>query len=168
MPRAGIALGSNLGDSAAQLEKAAALLADASTPGEPFLRAPIYRTAPVNCPPASPDFLNTVVEIDFGGGPLELLQITQGIERQLGRVPNPVRNAPRPIDVDILYLGDIVFENDSLALPHPRITERLFVLEPLAAIRPDLILPGQTQSVAELRAAANNALRPEDVVKTTD
>lgn len=139
MPRAGIALGSNLGDSAANLRAAAACLREIATPGEPFLQAPAYQTKPLNCPPGSPDFLNTVVEIAFDGSPLELLAITQGIERKLGRVPNATRNAPRVIDVDILYLGDEVFDNGTLVLPHPRMMERQFVLQPLADIRPDLV-----------------------------
>lgn len=139
MARAGIALGSNLGDAAANIALAIARLEAISIPGEPVLKASILRTAPVNCPPGSPDFLNTVVEIAFDGTPRELLSHTQRIERDLGRVPNPVRNAPRVIDVDILYLGDEVHNDGDLVLPHPRMMERDFVLLPLAEIRPDLV-----------------------------
>lgn len=135
MARAGIALGSNLGDSARTIAGAIARLEEIAVPGEPVLRASLHRTAPLNCPPGSPDFLNTVVEIAFDGGPRELLAQTQRIERELGRVPNPVRNAPRVIDLDILYLGDLVYQDDDLTLPHPRMMEREFVMKPLAEIR---------------------------------
>ncbi len=150
MPRAGIALGSNLGDRLAHLRAAHARLRDIATPGAPVLTAPLYQTTPRLCPPGSPDFLNTVVETGFEGGPLELLEMTRAIERELGRVLFDERNAPRPIDVDILYLGETRFDNGTLILPHPRIGERRFVLQPLADIRPDLVLPGHSRTVAEL------------------
>ncbi len=143
--RAGIALGSNLGDRIGNLRAARDLLAGISK--GPVLSASIYQTAPVGCPEGSPDFLNTVIEIDFEGEPLELLALTQGFQKQLGRVDSPIRNAPRVIDIDILYLGDTVFSDDTLELPHPRLTIRRFVLQPLADIRPDLILPGDDLSI---------------------
>lgn len=137
--RAGIALGSNLGDSAALIDEAVSRLIErAAVPGEPVLRAPILRTAPVDCPPGSPDFINTVVEIAYAGQPLELLAITQEIETSLGRVRS-VRNAPRLIDLDLLYLGNILWQDDRLTLPHPRMFTRPFVLGPLSVIRPDLV-----------------------------
>ena len=115
-----------------------------------LLQAPVYQTEPVNCPPDSPDFYNTVVEIGYAGTPHELLDVTQAIEFRLGRVALPERNAPRVIDVDILYFGDERLEDGGiLELPHPRLTSRHFVLQPLADIRPDLILPGDQVSIAE-------------------
>lgn len=152
MPRAGIALGSNLGDRHANLQAALDALRAIATPGEPVLAAPVYQTTPLFCPPGSPDFLNTVVEIAFNGTALELLEKTQAAEAALGRVRGTERNAPRVIDVDLLYFGDEVIEYDALVLPHPRIGERRFVLQPLADIRPELVLPGQTRSVAEMLA----------------
>lgn len=157
MPRAGIALGSNLGDRLARLREACALLRAIATPGEPFVTAPVYQTEPQLCPPGSPDFLNTVVEIEFAGSPLELLEQTRAIERRLGRAGSAERNAPRVIDVDLLYFGDEVRSGRTLELPHPRIGERRFVLQPLAEIRPGLVLPGRTHTVAELLA-----LLPQD------
>jgi 2-amino-4-hydroxy-6-hydroxymethyldihydropteridine diphosphokinase len=77
-----------------------------------------------------------------------LLALTQSFQKQLGRIDSPVRNAPRVIDIDILYLGGITFSNEALELPHPRLKIRRFVLQPLADIRPDLVLPGETQSSA--------------------
>lgn len=152
MPRAGIALGSNLGDRLANLEAARDCLREIATPGEPFLQASNYQTEPLHCPPGSPLFYNSVVEIAFAGDAFELLELTQAIEKKIGRIGTPERNSPRIIDVDLLYFGDQIIDTEALVLPHPRISERRFVLQPLAEIRPELILPGQTRSIAELLA----------------
>ncbi len=147
MPRVGIALGSNLGDRSANLQAAREALRQIATPGEPFLEASDYQTEPQHCPPGSPLFYNSVVEIAWEGNPFDLLEITQSLERELGRTQAPERNAPRVIDVDLLYFGDQMIDTEELVLPHPRIWERLFVLQPLAEIRPNLTLPGQKDSV---------------------
>lgn len=147
--RAGIALGSNLGRRLAHLQEARDLLARLAVPGSSLLKAPVYQTSPVGCPGDSPDFYNTVVEIEFAGTPLELLARTQAIEEKLGRASSPERNAPRIIDVDLLYFGDETLDTDRLVLPHPRLTSRRFVLQPLADIRPDLVLPGDEASIAD-------------------
>ncbi len=150
MPRVGIALGSNLGDRLAHLKVACACLLEIATPSEPFLKASVYETEPRFCPPDSPLFLNSVVEIHVIGTALELLEMTQAIEMKLGREKAPLRNAPRVIDVDLLYFGDDQIDELTLTLPHPRIAERRFVLEPLAEIRNNLILPGKRMSVGEM------------------
>ncbi len=150
MPRAGIALGSNLGERMNNLCAALNALRRITSPGEPVLTAPVYQTEPRFCPPGSPDFLNTVVEIGFVGGPLELLAQTRAIEQQLGRTRGAERNTPRTIDIDLLYLGDEIFEDAELTLPHPLIGERRFVLQPLADIRPELVLPGHTQTISQM------------------
>lgn len=155
MPRAGIALGSNLGDRIYHLRSALDALREIATPGTPVLTAPVYQTEPRFCPPGSPDFLNTVVEIGYDGSPLELLAQTRAIEKQLGRTRGAERNTPRTIDIDLLYLGNDIFEDAELTLPHPRIGERRFVLQPLADIRPELVLPGKSQSVSEILQAIN-------------
>jgi 2-amino-4-hydroxy-6-hydroxymethyldihydropteridine diphosphokinase len=152
MPRAGIALGSNLGDRMGHLRAALDALRQIASPGEPVLTAPVYQTEPHFCQPGSPDFLNTVVEIGFNGSPLELLSRTRTFEKQLGRTRGAERNTPRTIDIDLLYLGDEILDDGELTLPHPRIGERRFVLQPLADIRPELVLPGQSRSVAEMLA----------------
>jgi 2-amino-4-hydroxy-6-hydroxymethyldihydropteridine diphosphokinase len=149
-PRAGIALGSNLGDRLGHLRAAIGCLREIAATGEPVLIAPVYQTEPRFCPPGSPDFHNTVIEIGFDGGALELLEKTQAIEQKLGRVRGPERNAPRTIDIDLLYLGDECIGEGALILPHPRIGERRFVLQPLADIRPDLVLPGAELTVSEM------------------
>jgi 2-amino-4-hydroxy-6-hydroxymethyldihydropteridine diphosphokinase len=150
MPRVGIALGSNLGDRLVHLQAATECLRELATAGEAFLAAPIYQTEPRFCPPGSPPFYNTVVELDYQGDPFSLLDNTRKLERQLGREPKAERNAPRVIDIDLLYCGDIQVDSERLILPHPRICERRFVLQPLADIRPDLILPGQKFGVSTL------------------
>lgn len=142
MARTGIALGSNLGDRAGNLLAALNGLKKIAASDQPVLAAPLYETAPVGCPDDSPAFLNTVVEIDWVGEPLDLLAQTRALESRLGRTPNPVRNAPRIIDIDILYCGDATVDHPDLILPHPRMTERLFVLMPLSEIRPDSIFSG--------------------------
>lgn len=146
--RAGIALGSNLGNRLRHLQDARDLLQGIAEPGS-LLQAPIYQTEPVACPPESPDFYNTVVEIRYAGSAHDLLDATQAIEFRLGRIASPERNAPRVIDVDILYFGDKRIDGGLLDLPHPRLTSRRFVLQPLADIRPDLVLPGDQVSIAE-------------------
>lgn len=144
----GIALGSNLGDRLRHLRDARDQLRAIAGPGI-LLQAPVYRTEPVACPPDSPDFYNTVIEIGFTGSAHDLLDATQAIELRLGRVAVPQRNAPRVIDVDLLYFGDQRIDSGRLDLPHPRLTARRFVLQPLADIRPDLVLPGTHLSIAE-------------------
>ncbi len=150
MPRVGIALGSNLGDRSGNIAAARDCLREIATAGEPFLAASTYQTEPLLCPPASPQFHNSVIEMGFEGSPFELLEMTRGIEKMLGRAAATERNAPRVIDVDLLYFGDEVIDTEELTLPHPRMGERRFVLEPLAEIRPELMLPGHSQSIASL------------------
>jgi 2-amino-4-hydroxy-6-hydroxymethyldihydropteridine diphosphokinase len=147
--RVGIALGSNVGNRLKHLQDARNMLRKLGAP-DSLRQAPIYQTEPVDCPPDSPDFYNTVVEIAYSGSPHDLLDATQAIEFHLGRSAVPERNAPRVIDVDILYFGDERIDDGGiLDLPHPRLTSRRFVLQPLADIRPDLILPGDQVSIAE-------------------
>ena len=150
MARAGIALGSNLGDRMAHLQSACDHLREIADGSEMFLTAPVYQSEPCLCPPNSPDFLNTVVEFEFHGSADDLLEKTQAIQAKIGRVEKAERNAPRVIDLDMLYLGDAVVQNERLELPHPRMAERRFVLKPLADIRPELVLPGELVTVAEL------------------
>ena len=138
MPRVAIALGSNLGDRRANIAAAIAELRKIATPGEPFLTASLHDTAPQDCPPDSPRFLNTAIDLHYAGNdPLELLAQTQALETRLGREPNPVRNSPRIIDIDILLFCDVELDHPLLQLPHPRISERPFVYLPLREIRPD-------------------------------
>ncbi|WP_093288616.1 2-amino-4-hydroxy-6-hydroxymethyldihydropteridine diphosphokinase [Verrucomicrobium sp. GAS474] len=149
--KAGIAIGSNLGDRAAAVARAFAFLARLS-PGH-CLCSPVYETAPVDCPPGSGGFLNAAAEIDFAGSPGELLARLHEHERSEGRGREggeKERNAPRAIDLDILYFGDRTIDEAGLVIPHPRMKGRRFVMEPLAAIVPGLIFPGETRTVGEI------------------
>lgn len=143
----GIAFGSNTGDRLAELRHA---LMELAARCSILAVSPAYRTAPVDCPDGSGAFLNAVVEIEWSGTPLALLHLLRGIEAAAGRPDRRPRNAPRPIDLDILYAGDTVSTAEELTLPHPRLHLRRFVLQPLADIHPGLILPGQARTVREL------------------
>ncbi len=148
--RAGIALGSNLGDRRAHLSAAKAALARLVR--EPVLASAIYETEPVECAPDDPKFLNAVVELEWAGEALELLAKLREFEAAAGRAPEHPKNAPRTLDLDLLYLDSEIIHTETLELPHPRMTARRFVLAPLAEIRPELILPGQARTVAQLLA----------------
>lgn len=112
----------------------------------------VYETEPVGEILDQPDFLNAAVRIVTPVGPERLLAICKGVERDLGRDPKASRHAPRPIDVDILMLGDLELESDALTLPHPEVRNRRFVLDPLVELEPDLVLPDGTE-VADCLAA---------------
>lgn len=137
MARVGISLGSNLGDRVSNLSEAIVCLGDARSTSH-FLVSGLYETAPVKCPPDSPDFFNCVIEIETELSPVDLLDFTQDIERKLGRPDERARNAPRPVDLDLLYYEENDLQSDRLTLPHPRLQERAFVVLPLLEIRPDL------------------------------
>ncbi|MGJ8676809.1 MAG: 2-amino-4-hydroxy-6-hydroxymethyldihydropteridine diphosphokinase [Akkermansiaceae bacterium] len=157
--KVGIALGANLGNKLAQLQAARDFLRQLSFDNS-LLQAAVYKSEPLDCPDGSPDFYNTVVEINVEGSPEDLLKETQRIEQRLGRDTIHEHNAPREIDLDILYCGDAEFYSKSLQIPHPEISKRNFVLQPLADIRPDLILPKQDLSVSELLSRLDGSLPP--------
>jgi 2-amino-4-hydroxy-6-hydroxymethyldihydropteridine diphosphokinase len=96
--------------------------------------------------------LNAVVEFDYEGDPVDLWKKLATIEVALGRPPDHPRNVSRKIDIDLLYFGDTKIDRKELLLPHPRMHLRKFVLQPLADIRPDLILPTARKTVRELLA----------------
>jgi GTP cyclohydrolase-4 len=108
----------------------------------------IYDTEPVGNI-AQPRFLNQVCQVYTRLAPMELLFLAKSIEMKLGRALSK-SNAPRPIDIDILFYSDQVIETPKLIIPHPRLTERAFVLIPLAEIAPDLVHPVNGKSVREL------------------
>lgn len=147
--RAGISLGSNLGDRAVHLYSAVGSLRELSAPGSEVLVSSFHETEPVDCPPESPAFLNAAVEIEWLQSPSALLHALQSIEISHGRPPIRELNSPRPLDLDLLYCGALQVNNAELTLPHPRIGRRRFVLEPLAEIRAELILPGFRKSILE-------------------
>ena len=148
--RAGIALGSNLGDRLANLKNAREKIAQVPMVSRPILASSVYETEPVDCPPGSPRFLNAVIEVECDAEPMKLLSCLREIEQLLGRQYTDERSAPRTADLDLLYFGAVILVISTLHLPHPRMYQRRFVLEPLAEIRPDLVLPGQAENVATL------------------
>jgi 2-amino-4-hydroxy-6-hydroxymethyldihydropteridine diphosphokinase len=148
--RAGISLGSNLGDRFGWLTNARTKIFVLPGVLPPFLSSSIYETEPIDCEPAAPKFLNAVIEIEHESPPAELLHQLQQIEVELGRPLGHERNRSRTIDLDLLYHGVHVIAEPQLQLPHPRLRFRGFVLQPLAEIRPDLVLPGETKTVADL------------------
>ena len=147
----GIALGSNLGDRSAELD-AGILFLRLLAKDNVVRESPRIETAPVDCPPGSPAFLNSVAELEVDSvmlPPLNLLGCLQEFEIDRGRSPLRDANAPRPLDLDIIYYGEERFDQMGLVIPHPRAHLRRFVLEPLSHLRPDLVLPGQTKTVRE-------------------
>src|SRR5690606_32762436 len=156
-----IGLGSNLesasGSSLDTVLAAAQRLASLSA--EPVLLSSLWETTPVDCPPGSPRFVNAVAGIlpvpaysRDAGGAFDLLHALQAIEADFGRVRNGQVNAPRPLDVDMLCWGDLVLQTPELTMPHPRMLERRFVLEPLSQIAPQLVVPGCTGPVTAVLA----------------
>ncbi len=165
--RVGIALGSNLGNRLMHLREARDMLRELVEPDSLYLQAPVYQSEPVDCSDESPDFFNTVIEIDYVGEPYELLLKTQGIEFHLGRESVHEVNAPRIIDLDILYFGDVSMKEDILSIPHPRLIYRRFVLQPLNDIRTNLSLPGDEVTISEHLRHLETDEPPLTLVQTT-
>jgi 2-amino-4-hydroxy-6-hydroxymethyldihydropteridine diphosphokinase len=163
--RIGVALGSNLGDRLASFRAARKAIVDLDGIGPPILASSIYETEPVDCEAGAKRFFNAVLEVDYDGDPANLLRDLKAIENSMGRPFDHARNTSRKIDIDLLYAGDIEIDNEQLHLPHPRMHLRRFVLAPLAEIRPDLVLPNQTQTVGKMLAALDD---PAEVVRLGD
>ena len=145
-----ISLGSNLGDSVATILHAMERLQELSD--EPILKSSLWQTSPVDCPPGSPEFVNAVVGLvpRAGETPESFLTKLQALEKESGRRRKKVQNEPRLLDLDLVAFGNETRNSPDFILPHPRAHLRKFVLQPLSEIAPDLILPGQRKSVAEL------------------
>ena len=137
-----LGLGSNVGDRLANLRAAREALAGRGL--EVVGASSAYETEPQGEVTDQPDFLNACLAIETDLGPGELLKLCKEVERELGREPGGVRHGPRPIDVDLLLLDDIELRSDEVTLPHPEITTRRFVLEPLLELEPGLTLPDST------------------------
>jgi 2-amino-4-hydroxy-6-hydroxymethyldihydropteridine diphosphokinase len=145
-----VALGSNLGDRLENLRAARRQIIELDWIRPPVVSAGIYETEPVDCEPGASKFLNTVIEFDFEGDPVQLLEQLARIEESLGRKRDHPKNVSRRIDIDLLYCGDQEIDNERLQLPHPRMHLRKFVLQPLADVRSELRLPDQRKTVQEL------------------
>ena len=163
--RTAVGLGSNLGDRLGNLRAARKAILGLSNVKPPILCSVIYEADPVDCEPGAEKFLNAVVEFDYKNDPARLLKQLIQIEEGLGRRRDHKKNVSRTMDIDLLYWGDRRINNKPLQLPHPRMHVRKFVLQPLADIRPTLILPGQTKTVRELLAELEES---GDVARFTD
>lgn len=149
-----IGLGANLGDARGALQ--AAFDALAALPGSELLRrSAIYRSAPIDS--SGPDYLNAVAELRTALEPLALLHHLQAIELSHGR-ERPYRNAPRTLDLDLLLHGQALTDSPELTLPHPRAHQRAFVLQPLADLAPDLLIPGRGRASELLAAVADQSI----------
>ena len=145
-----LALGGNLGDVANTFRQATAALSQA---GLTELRgSSFYRTAPVDCPPGTPDFLNAVVIGNWNSSMDTLHAITKKLEKKFGRPASHGRHTSRTLDIDIILFGDAIVETTELTIPHREAARRRFVLEPWAEIAPDRIFPGTGRTVRELLA----------------
>jgi 2-amino-4-hydroxy-6-hydroxymethyldihydropteridine diphosphokinase len=147
-----VALGSNLGNSVQILRSVIERLEALSD--QPLLKSGFWQTSPVDCPPGSPGFINAVVAFATREGETSesLLAKLQQLEKEFGRQPKKVLNEARPLDLDLIAFGNERRNSTQLTLPHPRAHERRFVLDPLREIAPELVLPGQSRTIAELLA----------------
>lgn len=140
-----IGLGANLGDAAAAVRRSLAALAELPQT-RLTARSSLYRSAPVDA--GGPDYVNAVAEVQTTLAPEALLAELQRLERVEGR-ERPYRNAPRTLDLDLLLYGEARIDTAVLTVPHPRMTQRAFVLLPLAEIAPQRVTPAQLQAVAD-------------------
>ncbi|MBA3380945.1 MAG: 2-amino-4-hydroxy-6-hydroxymethyldihydropteridine diphosphokinase [Actinobacteria bacterium] len=140
MPRAYVGLGANLGPREVTLLRAVDLLA-----GEPGIEvlavSQLRETDPIG-DTDQPEFLNGAVSVETTLAPRELLDALLRVERELGRVRDGTQWGPRTIDLDLLVYGDEIVDEPGLRVPHPRLHERRFALEPLVELEPELTIPG--------------------------
>jgi len=138
-----LGLGSNVGDRLGHLRAAVELLIEQGVEVTAF--SSVYETEPVGEILDQPDFLNAAVAVQTDLDPEELLDRCKAIEVEQGRMFGGPRHGPRPLDVDLLLLGDLELETDRLTLPHPQVSARRFVLVPLLELDPELTLPDGTR-----------------------
>lgn len=152
-----LGLGSNLGDPAAHLRAAVELLRQRGVEVDAVSSA--YVTEPVGEVLDQPDFLNAAVRVRTELEPEALLDACKAVEAERGRSFEAPRHSPRPLDVDLLLLGDLELRTDRLTLPHPETRNRRFVLMPLLELDPDLALPDGTRLADALAALPENEQR---------
>jgi 2-amino-4-hydroxy-6-hydroxymethyldihydropteridine diphosphokinase len=155
-----LGLGSNVGDSAAHLRATIELLEANGVEIEKVSSA--YVTEPVGEVLDQPDFLNAAVRIRTSLEPERLLEVCKAVEAERGRSLEAPRYSPRPLDVDLLLLGDLELRSERLTLPHPEVRSRRFVLLPLLELDPELALPDGTR-LADALAALPEGQRAERV-----
>lgn len=145
-----LGLGSNVGDAAAHLRAAIELLQERGVEVEAISSA--YVTEPVGEVLDQPDFLNAAIRIRTELDPERLLDVCKAVEAERGRSFEAPRHSPRPLDVDLLLLGDLELVSERLTLPHPEVSRRRFVLAPLLELDPELTLPDGTRLADALAA----------------
>jgi 2-amino-4-hydroxy-6-hydroxymethyldihydropteridine diphosphokinase len=153
-----LGLGSNVGDRESHLRAAIEQLGERGVQVEAV--SSTYETEPVGEVLDQSDFLNAAIRIRTALEPEQLLGLCKEIERERGRVLDAPRYSPRPLDVDLLLLGDLELSSDRLTLPHPEVTSRRFVLAPLLELDPELSLPDGTR-LADALAALGPGQRAE-------
>jgi 2-amino-4-hydroxy-6-hydroxymethyldihydropteridine diphosphokinase len=150
-----IGIGSNLGDARDNVERAAQRLANIRDTR--FIgQSSLFRTAPVDA--NGDDYVNAVVRIDTRLTAVQMLQALQAIEQDFGR-ERPYQNAPRTLDLDLLLYGSQTVSTDTLTVPHPRLTQRAFVLIPLLQLDPLIVIPGYGPAHEFAPAVAGQAIR---------
>ena len=152
-----LGLGSNEGDRLAALRTARDELGRREV--TVVAASSVYETAPQGELLDQPDFLNACLAVETELEPEPLLDACKEVERTLGRVPGGPRHGPRPIDVDVLLLGDVVHRSERLTLPHREVLSRRFVLEPLLELDPQLELPDGTGLASRLATVADQPVR---------
>lgn len=157
----GIALGSNLGDRRDNLERGVEHLLRRIPEARVVAGASLYETEPVDCAPGTQAFLNSVIEVHASLSPTEMHAHLVAVEALMGRPAERARNAPRTLDLDLLYAGDYASDDPVLTVPHPRLHLRRFVLQPLAEIQPGLKLPGLSLTIGQAMEALTDD--PESV-----
>ncbi len=150
-----LGLGSNVGDRAGHLRAAIAMLGERGV--EVAAVSSAYETEPVGEVLDQPDFLNAAIRIRTELEPEKLLDVCKAVEAERGRDLEAPRHSPRPLDVDLLLLGDLELATARLTLPHPEVTSRRFVLAPLLELDPDLKLPDGTRLADATRALARDS-----------
>ncbi len=153
----GFCLGSNMGGRLRLLSQAKTLIL--LEPKVQFIdQSPVYETEPIGMKPEykSMKFLNAALIVQSPYTAVEWLPKIKKIEEILRRVRTEDRNAPRPIDIDLIFSGDEVVDSDLLQVPHPRWAERRFVVQTLADVRPELVLPGTNEPVQKILADMSN------------
>jgi 2-amino-4-hydroxy-6-hydroxymethyldihydropteridine diphosphokinase len=145
-----LGLGSNVGDRESHLRAAIEGLRERGVEVEAV--SSTYETEPVGEVLDQPDFLNAAIRIHTDLDPESLLDVCKQVEVVRGRALDAPRHSPRPLDVDLLLLGDLELQTDRLTLPHPEVTSRRFVLAPLLELDPELTLPDGTRLAESLAA----------------
>jgi 2-amino-4-hydroxy-6-hydroxymethyldihydropteridine diphosphokinase len=146
MADAFLSLGSNRGDRLSNLSRSLQRIEEKA--GKIIARSPVYESQSWGY--EGQDFFNMVIKIETLHSPLEILWITQQIEKDAGRIKTPGQYSDRSIDLDILFYDQVIIKGEQLIIPHPRLHERLFVLTPLMDIEPDLFHPVQNKTIVQL------------------